>query len=504
MKKVEVLRKKYPRFVYENFDWKIGKKDLKISFNFRIESAENRSSHIYFKPKVIIKNIDKNQIERVGVEFRRVLDNLIFNLGLIEILSYWKATCSPEIEIKAGYLNKEQIKWWKDLIKKGMGQFFYENKINFRKPSFLKIKSLPRSDLCQIDRGRTCGKITEVRPVAKLKNKVLVPVGGGKDSVVTLEILSSFAKASAFDKSSADKSKDKEKIQCLALNPTRASKKIMKIARCKSSIIVERKIDKKLLELNQKGFLNGHTPFSAYLAFLSVLITALFEFKYIAFSNERSSNEGNVKYLGIIINHQYSKSFDFEKKFREYSQKYLTSGVQYFSFLRPLYEIQIAKIFSKYPQYFNAFLSCNEAYKTYSGKKKPTRKWCGKCSKCLFVFVSFYPFIEEKAIRIFGKNLFADKNLLPLMLQLIGEEKFKPFECVGTKKESLVAFYLNWKKYTGLTGVKLPFLLKYFQNKVLAKYPDLEKESKKIMNSWNKNHFLPKKFEETLKKTISS
>jgi hypothetical protein len=299
-------------------------------------------------------------------------------------------------------------------------------------------------------------------------------VGGGKDSIVTLELL-----------------KNAEKnITCFSLNPTNPVQKIMKISDCKKPIIVERKIDPKLLELNRKGFLNGHTPFSAYLAFLSVLCAVLFDFKFIAFSNERSSNEGNVKYLGRIINHQYSKSFDFEKKFREYSKKYLAKNVEYFSFLRPLYEIQIAKLFSNYYKYFSSFLSCNEAYKTYSGKKKPTRKWCGKCPKCLFVFASLYPFLEtKKLIKIFGKNLFEDKKLLPLMLQLIGKRKFKPFECVGTKKESLIAFFLSWRKSLR-SGLK-SFLLNYFEGNVLLKYPNLERESKKILNSWSNQNYLP-------------
>jgi len=102
-------------------------------------------------------------------------------------------------------------------------------------------------------------------------------------------------------------------------------------------------------------------------------------------------------------------------------------------------------------------------------------------------------------IKIFGKNLFEDEKLLPIMLELIGERRFKPFECVGTKKESQIAFYLSWKKYTGQTYVNLPVLLKYFAKKILPKYPDLEKESKKILNSWSNQHYSPKKFEEILK-----
>jgi hypothetical protein len=494
MKKVEVLRRKYPRFVYENFDWEISGKDLKISFDFRIESPEDCPPDICFKPKVIIKNVNKNQIRKVG---DRVVDNLVFNLGLIELLSYWKATCSPEILIKAGSLsmkaspsspsstnlrfisiNKEQIKWWKDLIERGMGQFFFENKIDFNTLGFLNILT----------------KLDEDRPhpthifSGKLKNKVLVPVGGGKDSIVTLEILKG----------------GKKNIACFSLNPTETVQRILKIGGWENSIIVDRKIDPKLLALNRQGFLNGHTPFSAYLAFLSVILAVLFDIKYIAFSNERSSNEGNVKYLGRIINHQYSKSFDFEKKFRDYCQKYLASGVEYFSFLRPLYEIQIAKLFSKYPKYFNVFLSCNVAYQTASGTKLPTKRWCGKCPKCLFVFAILYPFIDEKKlIKIFGQNLFEKRRLLPLMLELIGERRFKPFECVGTKKESLIAFYLSWNK-NKKRGRKMPFLLKYFEKNMLPRHPNLEKEVKKIMNSWDKQNNLPVEFKKRIESIASN
>lgn len=501
MKKVALLRKKYPRFIYERYFWEILNGNLNISFCFRIEKNSSAIRHrvISFQPKVIIENINKSRIKKIG---ESALNNFIFNLGLIELVSYWKATCSPEIEIRAGSLNKEQVLWWKELISNGMGQFFYENKIDFQKPNFLKIVSIVSS------------KINITRNVlVMLKNRVLVPMGGGKDSIVTLEILSSFAPPSLKFRRASKDSEGKEKIDCFSLNPTDAAKKIMEIAGCLYPIIVKREIDSKLLELNRKGFLNGHTPFSAYLAFLSALLASIFDFKYIAFSQEQSSNEGNINYLGLMVNHQYSKSFDFEKKFRDYSQKYLARNIEYFSFLRPLYEIQIAKLFSKFPKYFNAFLSCNEAYKTNSGIKKPTRKWCGKCPKCLFIFTILYPFIEEKnLLKIFGKNLFANEKLLPIMLQLLGEKELKPFECVGTKKESLIAFYLSWKK--SMSFEKLPFLLEYFEEKILPrtepkalvrglpKHKNLEKESKKILKSWSNQNYLPKHFEKILKSYV--
>lgn len=473
MAKVDILRKKYSKFIYESYSWKVAGKDLKLSFDFKIASqfigSVSIPPDIKFKLHLIIKNVSKKRLETIGDS---VLSNLIFNLGLIEILSYWKATCSPEIIIKTGFLNKEQINWWKDLINRGMGQFFYENSINFTRPHFFEISVRQ-------------GKFNVNRYEKKLKNRVMVPIGGGKDSIVTLELLK----------------KTKKDLICF---PSKTAQNIIKISDCKKSILVDRRIDKRLLELNRKGFLNGHTPFSAYLAFLSSLLAVICDSKYVAFSNERSSNEGNLNYLGKTINHQYSKSFDFEQKFRKYSKKYLAKDLEYFSFLRPLYEIQIAKLFSKHPKYFDAFLSCNEAFKTYSGTKKPSGKWCGRCPKCLFVFSVLYPFVKkEKIIKIFGRNLFDKKELLPLMLELIGERKFKPFECVGTKKESLIAFYLSWEKEKE-QNENLPFLLKYFEKKILFKYSKtyFKKESQKVLKSWNKQNNLENGFEKTLKNSF--
>ncbi|MCK4453788.1 hypothetical protein KAU51_00320 [Candidatus Parcubacteria bacterium] len=511
MEKVDRLRKKYPRFVYEKYFYQIFKNDLKIFFDFRI------APDIRFRPTIIVKNIDKQNLSMIS---DKLLDNLVFHLGLMEIPSYWKTTCSPEIEIRAGYLNKEQIKWWKDLIINGMGQFFYENRIDFRESSFLKIISNEQKS----GRRRTSPasfNLGEVRPrFVSQKNRFLIPMGDGKDSIVTLELLK----------------RKKLEVNCFIVNPFKEHFKILKIAGIKNPVIVERKVDPTLLALNRKGFLNGHTPITALISNLAVFCGVLFGYGNVVMSCEKSANEGNIKYLpphhngdmplsaaklarpapiwcgskGKIINHQWSKSFEFEEKFRYYSKKYLTKEVEYFSFLRPLYEIQIARLFSKLTKYFSVFLSCNEAYKTASGTKKPTGKWCGKCSKCLFIWTILYPFVKEKElIKIFKKNLFKDKNLIPIMKELIGDSKCKPLECVGTKKESLIAFYLSYKKSIGDTygnfygnSDNLSALLKYFQNKVLPNYSKLklENDSKRILNSWNKQNNLPKKFDKILRK----
>jgi len=445
--KLKELRKKYPEFVYESFEYKLRGKDLLISFCFK-------SSELEFNPSLVVKDVPLKKLDI------SVLDNLVFNLGMIEMFSYWKAVCSQKIVVKASSLDKKQIKWWKDILINGMGQYFYENKIDFTASDFVEIVSTGSS---KFKKGKVIGK------------GILLPIGGGKDSAVTLELMKKF----------------KKDVDCFALNPVSNVKEMFKVSGYKRMIVVERKIEDKLLLLNRKGYLNGHTPFVAYLSFLTVLVSVLFNKKFIVFSNEDSSNEGNVKWKGYEINHQYSKTYDFEKKFREYSSSYLVNGLEYFSVLRLLYEIQIARIFSYMKDYFPVFLSCNEAQKTYSGTKKKTGKWCGQCSKCLFVYMILYPFVsKDELLSIFGSDLFEKKELLPILKELIGEKEVKPFECVGTRKEALVALYLSYKKGEN------SYLLKYFEKNILSKRDDWEEMVVEVMDHWNKKNFIPKYFKD--------
>jgi UDP-N-acetyl-alpha-D-muramoyl-L-alanyl-L-glutamate epimerase len=403
--KVDVLRRKYPKFIYRDYDYKIEGGDLKISFVFEIPP------NIIFRPKIVVKNIDETRSDRVS------LDNLVFHIGLIEMLSYWKATCSPEIVVEAGYLDKEQIKLWKKLILNGMGQFFYENKIDWRSKNFLEINNLQRPDVCKIYRDPTS---------VRLKDRYLVPFAGGRDSIITLEGLKKLEKD----------------IALFTVNPIDKIQKVVKVSGIKKQIIVKRVIDKKLLELNRMGYLNGHTPFTSVLSFISVLCAVLFNYKNIAFSNEKSANEGNVRYLGKIINHQWAKSSEFERMFRSYCRKYLIKDINYFSFTRKYGELEISKMLTKYPKYLPVFSSCNTSMRIRGGNIK----WCNECPKCLFVYLTLYPYLERKQLlKIFGEDLLQKKSLRPILKSLIGEGKHKPFECVGTYGESRKALRLSRK-----------------------------------------------------------
>ncbi len=451
-KKLTELRKTYPDFYYDSYHYTVKTDELLVSFCFIAGDIE-------FKPSVSIKFNSEIKVAKKNIE---AMEKLIFHLGMIEMFSYWKAFCSKKIIVKAGYLDKNQLDWWKDLLINGMGQYFFENKIDFTKDSFLEIY---------------CDAEYKANDVFSNPNAsgVLLPIGGGKDSATSIELL--------------------KKVDCkitpFVLNNNRNTKKMIEVAKLSEAIVATREIEKGLLKLNQEGCLNGHTPFVAYLSFLGLLVCMVEKKKYLVLSNERSSNEGNTFFKGKEINHQYSKTVDFEKKFRNYVKKYLINDLEYFSLLRPLYELQIARIFSKNSHYFDVFLSCNEAQKTYSGTKKKTGKWCGSCSKCLFVYIILSPFLNKLEMNsIFKKDLFEDKDLIPIMLELVDEKKVKPLECVGTKKECLVGLYLNWKN-NDLLGLKQPILLDYFGKKVMINHNNLEKEADKMLNNWDKKNFVP-------------
>lgn len=460
------LRQQYPRFIYDSYQTELIPAGLKIIHNFQV------APDIEFHPTVTIEGVSSKQWEAIPQELR---DEWVFHLGLAEIPSYWKATASPEIIIKAGYLSPKQIAWWHDLLIKGMGEYFYVNQINFTSKNFVKW---------QVEAPKT--KLNPDLQYPTIKTEFLVPIGGGKDSTLTLCFLDQ--KYPNYD--------------VFMLNPTKAMRQISKIARPQRIIVAKRIIDPALLELNKKGYLNGHTPFSAYLGFLSRFAGSIFGHRSVVISNERSSNEGNVLFHGAKINHQYSKTYEFEQKFEQYLKKYgLVSNQQqsvYFSILRPFYELQISKLFLDCPQfdeYTSAFRSCNRGQKTNS--------WCGECPKCLFAFVSFYPYItEKKVVSIFGQNLFNNQSLLDESLALLGKTEAKPFECVGTHEESTAAFYLCIKK-AKKSHNKLPALLQLVWDQVLIKEQNMEDRSLKITQGWSKKHQLPAKVEALIREKQS-
>lgn len=435
--KFDYTRKKYPLFIYHSFDISDDKDDLKIVYDFEIEGLS------HFNPYLKIpKNIIKGKIDN------KFLNNIVFNLGCVELISYVKATCSPNIEIRAGYLDDEQINFYKKLYFNGLGEFLYTNNIEIDQMNLFNIIiNHEKEEPYFIDYSGSGN---------------LIPVGGGKDSCVTLELLKSMNNT------------------CFVINPKEANINCVNVSE-NPYIYIKRVLDKRLIELNSQGYLNGHTPFSAIVAFTSYLVSYLAGKKYIILSNEGSANEATV--IGTNINHQYSKTYEFECDFNNYTKKYLCKNIYYFSFLRPLSELQIANIFSDLKKYHYVFRSCNV------GSKKDNWVWCCNCAKCLFVYIVLSPFLSrDELISIFGCDLYEKEELLDTFIELLGYKDAKPFECVGTYIESRYAVSLVIKKYG---DADLPYLLKYYKDHFNLEFT--------YVNTYNEENNLPHEFSDILK-----
>ncbi len=386
-------RDTYPLFIYNGYEIEESETEIFIKYDFDIVGLS------HFNPTWTFKKENDFIIKGIDSEF---FNNLVFNLGMVELVSYWKLTCSPKVEIRCAYLDETQIEWWKKLYLNGLGEFLYTNGIY----EYLAKNS---TELMQIE----CSS-KYFYAATTLNNDFtgnLIPVGGGKDSVVTLELLKDY----------------KESNTCYIVNPRGASTSTAKIAGYEKLYAPKRTLDKNMLDLNKQGFLNGHTPFSAILAFSSYIAAVILNKKYIVLSNESSANEPNVE--GTNINHQYSKSLEFENDFRFYCKNYLCkNGPEYFSLLRPWSEWRIVKEFVKYNKYFKDFKSCN------AGSKQDI--WCESCPKCLYVYIMLSAFLNKDEIsKIFSSNMLDNENLKGIFEGLINSDKDKPFECVGTKEE---------------------------------------------------------------------
>ncbi len=423
------LRRKHSRFIYHSFELH----GNELIFHFSIDDY-------HFRPKWTfpegINSLDYD---------RELADKIAFSLGMAELVSYWKCACPPVVEVRCGGLSGWEKQWWKKLYFNGLGEFFYRNGITPDFDSFMTIEA------------------PEEQPLSPRTNAlagVLVPIGGGKDSVVTLELLK----------------KTGEDISAYIINPRPATLGCAEAAGIPESRVIapSRTIDKQLLELNKLGYLNGHTPFSAVVAFSAELFACVYGRRYIALSNESSANEAYVE--GTSINHQYSKSTEFERDFREYCERSFGGYdrcPEYFSLLRPWSEWQIAREFVKHPQYFGVFQSCNLGSKTDT--------WCGKCAKCLYVYIILSAFLDDKTLTgIFGLNMLEHEEFSEMFDGLVYENVDKPFECVGTKEEIRLALYHAAK----LRGENLPVLLKKYIEQNPEKPPELD-------DYFDENNFVP-------------
>jgi len=333
---------------------------------------------------------------------RRLLDLTPLVLGT----SYYKLRAPLTIDATALALTESERAFGIDVYENGLGEFYARNK-------------LQRFGRLTLNVGP--GGMAASAPA--LPHRILLPIGGGKDSLVSVALLESAG----------------AEFTPFAVNPRGPIvTSIQRIDR--GSIGVLRRLDPEMIMLGtQPGYYNGHVPSTAINSMIAALCCILYGFDRIVLSNERSASEGNTDWDGREVNHQYSKSIDFEDHIARILSDATFGSLGYFSLLRPYSEAKIARLFARSTKFDDVFSSCNRNFK-YDGHNGPL--WCGECPKCHFVFLIMAPeMTKDRLIGIFGKNLLANPANEHSFRELTGLAGQKPWECVGEILEAAACLW---------------------------------------------------------------
>ncbi|MER2490411.1 hypothetical protein [Catenovulum sediminis] len=333
-------------------------------------------------------------------------------LSLAAGVSYFKLQPFSQIQLQHTKLNKAESEFFTKLYQNGLAEFAYRNGIDIRQA-------------CQFPFEFTTTSAKKTLAKKSLQQqKALVLIGGGKDSLVSVEALK----------------KSGKKQLLFAVNPAKPILDCVETSKL-PFVFVKRQLDTKLFELNEQGALNGHVPITAIISMLAVIVAQLSGCDSVITSNERSANEPTLIEGNWKVNHQYSKSHEFEQDFTEIINAIDAVQIQYFSILRAYSEYKIVERFLTFNLYDEVFTSCNRAFKLFHEKSK--KRWCLECPKCHFVFLMFAAHCNDttRIIKIFGGNPLNEFDNLNSFRQLVGLTNGKPWECVGEKFESAVALY---------------------------------------------------------------
>ena len=326
-------------------------------------------------------------------------------LHLVAGVSYYKAAVPGEIRIDGYAIDADTAALLEDLYVHGLGEFAYRNGLNLHG----KIK-FPVSEG---GAGST--------PALGLREHALVAIGGGKDSLVSIEALRELGVEQTVTWIGGS--------QLIAACAARTGLPTLNIGR---------QLAPKLFEYNRQGAWNGHIPVTAVNSAILVFAAVLLGFDQVVFSNERSASYGSIIPGTGEVNHQWSKGWQFESAFGDYVQRNIASDLRYYSLLRPLSELAVARQFAKSDRYDAWFSSCNRNFHLLG--ERPAARWCGVCPKCHFVFLALAPFMPKPRLTaIFGRNLLDDPDQTAGYDALLEYQDHKPFECVGEGRESRAA-----------------------------------------------------------------
>jgi hypothetical protein len=355
---------------------------------------------------------------RVSPADRERIDGLLSLLHWVAGVSYFKTAVPRAVDCETGPPPPATALLLEALYSEGLAEFAYENGLPaLPRPAFAPGPAAERPRAA--DGGRS--------------PRVLVPIGGGKDSIVALE---------AVRRSRCD----------LALFSVGDAPPIARTAAVAGlpRLLCNRRLDPGLIALNHAGALNGHIPITAIVSCVALLTAALHGFDAVAMANERSASNGNLAWDGIDVNHQFSKGLRAERLLRSAVAEAIPD-LELFSVLRPASELAIARAFARMGQYHRAFTSCNTIFRLDPALRGTS--WCCDCPKCRFVFLVLAPFCEPAQLReMFGHDLLDDERQFTGFALLTATGGHKPFECVGEEEESVAAIRMlatqaRWREH---------------------------------------------------------
>ena len=338
-------------------------------------------------------------------------------LHLIAGVSYYKAGVPPTIEVAAGPLDDATADVLDALYLHGLAEFAYRNGLDLRGRIAFPRLGAERS------MGSHSGGSSAHAPAIGLPKRTLVPIGGGKDSLVAVEAI---------------KAIDGDATAVWVGNSPL-------IAACAERtglpmLNIQRELAPGLFELNRLGAWNGHIPVTAVNSAILAVAAVLYGYDSIAFANERSASVATLEYDGLQVNHQWSKGYAFEQLLGDWLHTHVAADLDYCSLLRPYSELAITRAFARLTPYFDTFSSCNRNFKLLG--PKPADRWCGHFPKCHFVFLALAPFLSKpRLLGIFGRNLLDDETQSAGFDALMEYQDHKPFECVGEGAEARAAMF---------------------------------------------------------------
>lgn len=341
-------------------------------------------------------------------ERQAAFDAALKLLHLVAGVSYYKAGVPPKIELAAGALDADTADLLDALYLHGLAEFAYRNNLDLR-------------GRIRFPRAATAAAGSPHASSLNLPTRTLVPIGGGKDSLVAVEAIKAIGgEATAVWIGHSD---------LIAACATATGLPTLNIGR---------ELAPELFELNRLGAWNGHIPVTAVNSAILAVAAVLYGFDSIAFANERSASAATLEYDGVQVNHQWSKGSAFEQLLGDWLHAHVAADLDYCSLLRPFSELAITRAFSRLVPYFGLFSSCNRNFKLTG--PKPADRWCGQCPKCHFVFLALAPFLPKpRLLSIFGRNLLDDEALAGGFDALLEYHEHKPFECVGEGAEARAA-----------------------------------------------------------------